>query len=185
MKESIIQISTINPVELFGVNEEKLNILRERFPKLKIISRGSSVKIIGDDANIIEFEKKLNLMMAHYHKYNRLTESNIDNLLADDGEKVLKGKDSDEIILFGNKGQAIKARTKNQRKIVEASLSNDLIFSIGPAGTGKTYLAVALAPLLKNLMTHYENSRCGYNQTFATRTKPPVGRLMNEQYRLN
>lgn len=145
MKESLIQISAIDPVELFGVNEEKLNILRKRFPKLKIISRGSSVKVIGDDENIMEFEKKLNLMMAHFHKYNRLTEGNIDNLLAEDGEKILNGSNPEEIILFGNGGQPIKPRTKNQRKIIDAAKDNDLIFSIGPAGTGKTYVAVALA----------------------------------------
>lgn len=145
MKESLIQISAIDPVELFGVNEEKLNILRKRFPKLKIISRGSSVKVIGDDDNIMEFEKKINLMMAHFHKYNRLTEGNIDNLLAEDGEKILNGSNPEEIILFGNGGQPIKPRTKNQRKIIDAAKDNDLIFSIGPAGTGKTYVAVALA----------------------------------------
>lgn len=145
MKESLIQISAIDPVALFGVNEEKLNILRERFPKLKIIARGSSVKIIGDDENIIEFEKKLNLMMAHFHKYNQLTEGNIDNLLAEDGEKVLNGAKSDDVILFGNGGQPIKPRTKNQRHVIDLAEKNDLVFSIGPAGTGKTYLAVALA----------------------------------------
>ncbi len=145
MKETLIQISAIDPVELFGVNEEKLNILRKRFPKLKIISRGSTVKVMGDDDNIIEFEKKLNLMMAHFHKYNRLTESNIDNLLSEDGEKLLNGANPEEVILFGNGGTPIKPRTKNQRKIVETSKTKDLIFSIGPAGTGKTYIAVALA----------------------------------------
>lgn len=145
MKETLIQISAIDPVALFGVNEEKLNILRERFPKLKIISRGSSVKVIGDDDNIIEFEKKLNLMMAHFHKYNQLTEGNIENLLADDGEKILNGDNPDEIIVFGNGGQPIKPRTKNQRKVVEEASKNDMVFSIGPAGTGKTYLAVAIA----------------------------------------
>lgn len=145
MKESTIQISAIDPVELFGVNEEKLNILRARFPKLKIISRGSSLKVVGDDDNIVEFEKKLNLMMAHFHKYNRLTESNIENLLSDDGETLLTGNPPEDVIVFGNGGQPIKPRTKNQRLIVESAQKNDMIFSIGPAGTGKTYLAVALA----------------------------------------
>ena len=145
MKETLIQISAIDPVALFGVNEEKLNMLRERYPKLKIISRGSTIKAIGDDDSIIEFEKKLNLMMAHFHKYNQLTESNIENLLAEDGEDVLNGTNPDEIIVFGNGGQPIKPRTKNQRKVVEEASKNDMVFSIGPAGTGKTYLAVALA----------------------------------------
>ncbi|MFP5471002.1 MAG: PhoH family protein [Bacteroidia bacterium] len=144
MKEKIIEISHINPLDLFGVNEDKLNILRAYFPKLKIISRGNSLKIVGDDDNIIEFEKKLELMMAHLHKYNSLTEGNIENLILD-GEKILKGEEGKDLILFGNGGYPIKAKTKNQRFLCEEIEKNDMVFAIGPAGSGKTYTAVAMA----------------------------------------
>lgn len=150
MKEKIIEISHINPLDLFGVNEDKLNILRAYFPKLKIISRGNSLKIVGDDDNILEFEKKLELMMAHFHKYNSLTEGNIENLILD-GEKILKGEEGKDVILFGNGGYPIKAKTKNQRFLCDEIEKNDMVFAIGPAGSGKTYTAVAMAvKALKN-----------------------------------
>ena len=150
MKEKIIEISHINPVDLFGVNEDKLNILRAYFPKLKVISRGNSLKVMGDDDTIVEFEKKLDLMMAHFHKYNSLSEGNIENLMLD-GEKILKGEEGKDLILFGNGGYPIKAKTKNQRTLCDEIEKNDMVFAIGPAGSGKTYTAVAMAvKALKN-----------------------------------
>jgi phosphate starvation-inducible PhoH-like protein len=151
LKEKLIEITHINPVDVFGVNEEKLNILRTYFPKLKLISRGSTLKIMGDDDNIKEFEKKLDLMLAHFHKYNTLTEGNIDNLMLENGEDILKGEQGKDLILFGNGGHPIKAKTKNQRLICEEIEKNDMVFAIGPAGSGKTYTAVAMAvKALKN-----------------------------------
>lgn len=151
MKEKLIEITHINPVDIFGVNEEKLNILRTYFPKLKLIARGSSLKIMGDEDNIKEFEKKLDLMLAHFHKYNTLTEGNIDNLMLENGEEILKGEQGKDLILFGNGGHPIKAKTKNQRLICEEIEKNDMVFAIGPAGSGKTYTAVAMAvKALKN-----------------------------------
>jgi len=150
LKEKIIEISHINPVDLFGVNEDKLNILRAYFPKLKVISRGNSLKVMGDDDTIVEFEKKLDLMMAHFHKYNSLSEGNIENLMLD-GEKILKGEEGKDLILFGNGGYPIKAKTKNQRTLCDEIEKNDMVFAIGPAGSGKTYTAVAMAvKALKN-----------------------------------
>jgi phosphate starvation-inducible protein PhoH and related proteins len=151
LKEKLIEITHINPVDIFGVNEEKLNILRTYFPKLKLIARGSSLKIMGDDDNIKEFEKKLDLMLAHFHKYNTLTEGNIDNLMLENGEEILKGEQGKDLILFGNGGHPIKAKTKNQRLICDEIEKNDMVFAIGPAGSGKTYTAVAMAvKALKN-----------------------------------
>jgi phosphate starvation-inducible protein PhoH and related proteins len=151
LKEKLIEITHINPVDIFGVNEEKLNILRTYFPKLKLIARGSSLKIMGDEDNIKEFEKKLDLMLAHFHKYNTLTEGNIDNLMLENGEEILKGEQGKDLILFGNGGHPIKAKTKNQRLICEEIEKNDMVFAIGPAGSGKTYTAVAMAvKALKN-----------------------------------
>jgi phosphate starvation-inducible PhoH-like protein len=151
LKEKLIEITHINPVDVFGVNEEKLNILRTYFPKLKLIARGSTLKIMGDDDNIKEFEKKLDLMLAHFHKYNTLTEGNIDNLMLENGEDILKGEQGKDLILFGNGGHPIKAKTKNQRLICDEIEKNDMVFAIGPAGSGKTYTAVAMAvKALKN-----------------------------------
>jgi phosphate starvation-inducible protein PhoH and related proteins len=150
LKEKIIEILHINPIELFGVNEEKLNILRSYFPKLKLIARGSSLKIMGDDDSLLELEKKIELMIAHFHKYNSLTEGNIENIMLD-GEKILKGEEGKDLILFGNGGHPIKAKTKNQRLICDEIEKNDMVFAIGPAGSGKTYTAVAMAvKALKN-----------------------------------
>jgi phosphate starvation-inducible protein PhoH and related proteins len=150
LKEKLIEILHINPVELFGVNEEKLSILRSYFPKLKLVARGSSLKIMGDDDSINELEKKIEFMIAHYHKYNSLTESNIENIMLD-GDKILKGEEGKDLILFGNGGHPIKAKTKNQRIICDEIEKNDMVFAIGPAGSGKTYTAVAMAvKALKN-----------------------------------
>ncbi len=150
MKEKLIEILHINPVELFGVNEEKLSILRSYFPKLKLVARGSSLKIMGDDDSINELEKKIELMIAHFHKYNSLTEGNIENIMLD-GDKILKGEEGKDLILFGNGGHPIKAKTKNQRIICDEIEKNDMVFAIGPAGSGKTYTAVAMAvKALKN-----------------------------------
>jgi phosphate starvation-inducible protein PhoH and related proteins len=150
LKEKLIEILHINPVELFGVNEEKLSILRSYFPKLKLVARGSSLKIMGDDDSINELEKKIELMIAHYHKYNSLTEGNIENIMLD-GDKILKGEEGKDLILFGNGGHPIKAKTKNQRIICDEIEKNDMVFAIGPAGSGKTYTAVAMAvKALKN-----------------------------------
>ncbi len=100
--------------------------------------------MIGSESDIVEFEQKLDLLIAHYHKYNSLTENNVENLLADGGAELLQGK-SEEVLVFGNGGIKVTARTVNQRKMVEETAKNDMIFAIGPAGTGKTYTAVALA----------------------------------------
>jgi phosphate starvation-inducible protein PhoH and related proteins len=134
LKEKLIEITHINPVDIFGVNEEKLNILRTYFPKLKLIARGSSLKIMGDEDNIKEFEKKLDLMLAHFHKYNTLTEGNIDNLMLENGEEILKGEQGKDLILFGNGGHPIKAKTKNQRLICDEIEKKRYGFCYWPCG---------------------------------------------------
>ncbi len=92
-----------------------------------------------------QFELKFNLIIQHYHKYNAVTENNIDNLMLDEGEKMISSDDGSETIVHGNQGVKIKARTLNQKKLVESVDKNDMVFAVGPAGTGKTYTAVALA----------------------------------------
>jgi len=145
LRETIIQIDTANPVELFGVNNSNIDLLQKYFPKLKIIARGDNLKIVGDDEEMKEFEEKFDLLIKHYNRFNQLTENNIIRLLDENGEDVLDtSEESEEVLVFGPSGTLVKARTANQRRMVEASIRNDLVFAIGPAGTGKTYMAVAL-----------------------------------------
>ncbi len=154
MNEKIITLDSIEPVEIYGVNDVKLNVIKKHFPKLKLIARGYSLKVLGEPKEISEFEKKLSLLIDHYHKTGILTDTVIERLLGQTGTNLLEAKDdaaSTDIILFGNNGLVIKAKTENQRKMVASIQRNDMLFAIGPAGTGKTYTAVALAvKALKN-----------------------------------
>lgn len=145
MLENNIEIKGINPAELFGVNNEKLKYIKSFFPKLKIVARGNIVTIAGDEEVMSEFERKFDLLLRHFHKFNSLTENNIDNLMMEDGSKLLVTDDGKEVLVHGNHGAKIIAKTINQRKLVEAVNKNDMVFAVGPAGTGKTYTAVALA----------------------------------------
>ena len=145
MLEKIITLEAIDPIELFGINNKKLLLISQYFPKLKIVSRGNIIKAIGEDSEIINFENKLNLMIRHFNAYNRLTEGNIETLMGEKGIDIMDAKNGDDILVYGNNGLQVKARTANQQKMVEACNETDMIFAVGPAGTGKTYTAVALA----------------------------------------
>lgn len=152
MTEKTIEINTVDPVELFGVSDKKLNLLRDKFPNVKLIARGSNLKIIGESKIIVTFEEKLNILINHLQKFKQLTKENIEVLLLEDEEELKRQfAQKDEVLVFGNHGKIVKPRTVNQRKLVEAFDKNDLVFALGPAGTGKTYTAVALAArALKN-----------------------------------
>jgi phosphate starvation-inducible PhoH-like protein len=144
LTEKKIEITGVNIAELFGVNNANLKHIRTFFPKLKINARGNELTIAGDAEVMEEFERKFELIMAHFHQYNSLTENNIDNLMLDDGSAMLSS-DGSETLVHGNGGVKIKAKTVNQRKLVQAVNKHDMVFAVGPAGTGKTYTAVALA----------------------------------------
>lgn len=154
MNEKIITLDSIEPVEIYGVNDVKLNVIKKHFPKLKVVARGYSLKVLGDAKEIERFEKKLELMVDHYHKSGVLTDTVMERLLGQTGDNIVESKDealNNDIILFGNNGLVIKAKTENQRKILSGIAKNDMLFAVGPAGTGKTYTAVALAvKALKN-----------------------------------
>ncbi len=146
MVEKIIDISDVNPVELYGVNEKKLDIIKKKFPKVKLVARGDELKAIGSESSINEFESKLHVLIQHLLKYKQLTEDTILQLLENDVElSKSQLKDANEVLVFGNYGLMVKAKTPNQRKLVKLSGENDMVFALGPAGTGKTYTAVALA----------------------------------------
>ena len=143
MSEKLITISNIELIKLFGTNNRKLDKIKTLFPQIKIISRGEQLKIIGSSNQIKYFEKKLTAFIKHINQYNSLTLNQIDSLFEGDESEILKTKD--DIILHGQNGKVIKARTANQRKMVSEIEKKDMLFAIGPAGTGKTYTAVAIA----------------------------------------
>lgn len=147
MSEKIISVDSIEPVELYGVNDYKLNILKKHFPKLKIVARGYSIKLIGEEMEIERFESKFNSLIDYYHRNGILTEGSIEKIM---GKSIQEIRDDvsdsmNDVLVFGNGGLVIKAKTPNQRKMVESLAKNDMLFAIGPAGTGKTYTAVAMA----------------------------------------
>ena len=140
-----ILIKHTNPVDFFGVNNSNLKYIKSFYPKLKITSRGNTLSITGEDEVIDLFEKKIDLLLKHLNKYDSLSENNIDNLMLDEGESLVNTEKASDVILFGNGGTKIRARTVNQKKMVKAISNHDMVFAVGPGGTGKTYTAVALA----------------------------------------
>ena len=146
MSEVIIPIDTFNPVEFFGVNDTNLEVLRKKFPELKLVSRGNEIKVIGDDKNIHAFSEKINRLIQHYQQYGSLTSDNVEQFLGDKSkEQSPQQQATNDVLVFGQNGIMVRARTTNQKRMVESSEKNDVVFAIGPAGTGKTYTAVALA----------------------------------------
>jgi phosphate starvation-inducible PhoH-like protein len=152
MTEKTISIDSINPLEIFGVNDTNLDLLKIHFPKLKVIARGSEIKIIGDEDQIIQFDRKFSLLTLHLERFGKLSEHDVRDLLEAEGEALMPDAFSgSDVLVYGRHGKVIKARTPNQQVMVDNCKKNDLIFAIGPAGTGKTYTAVALAvQALKN-----------------------------------
>lgn len=146
MNDKIIHLDAYNPLDIFGANDKYLEQIKKFFPKLKIIARGNEIKVIGDDAEIEDFENKFSLILLMHDKFGKITEDNINQILEDgDGNFVKANGVHQDILVHGRDGMLIKARTENQQKLVDSSEKNDLLFAIGPAGTGKTYTAVALA----------------------------------------
>lgn len=146
MNEKIIKIKNIEPKELFGSRNKNLDFIKSKFAKLKIVARGSEIKVYGDKDLLIEFENKINLIFNYFLEYNSITKNELDVLISSDSANEIKtSKKSHGAILHGVGGRVIKAKTINQRKIVDSIQKNDMVFAIGPAGTGKTYTGVALA----------------------------------------
>lgn len=144
MTSKKIEITGVAVAELFGVNNSNLKYIKSFFPTLKISARGNELSIEGDEETVESFERKFDLIIAHIQQNKILTENNIDNLMLDEGSAMLSS-DGSEILVHGNGGVKIKAKTVNQRKLVQAVNKSDMVFAVGPAGTGKTYTAVALA----------------------------------------
>jgi len=147
MSETVLQIDVENPTEIYGIADKYLNIIKDMFPKLKIIARGDLIKLIGDKEEMSTFEKRFDLLMLQYDKFGKISEETIRAIMGEEGNNnnTEKSKEKDDVLVYGRHGRIIKALTPNQKAMVEKSEKNDLIFAIGPAGTGKTYTAVALA----------------------------------------
>lgn len=145
MIEKKIEVKGVNPIEFFGVNNTKFKHIKSFFPDLKINSRGNIISVNGDIRLVGVFEDKLKLIFQYLKKHDTISENNIDNLMEDEGSKMVEKEDRSGIIVYGNAGLKVKARTINQQKLVKAVQENDMVFAVGPAGTGKTYTAVALA----------------------------------------
>ena len=148
MTETIINLETVNPIEFFGVNNGKLDLLKKKYPLLKILSRGTQLKMSGAPEQIEIAREKIDLIIQYLERNGHLSEIYFQQIIGgDDVETIDNFVDTNpnDILVFGPNGKTVRARTQNQKKMVLAADKNDIVFAIGPAGTGKTYTAVALA----------------------------------------
>ena len=146
MDERLILIEGIEHLALYGVNNSNFNLITSHFPKLKLIARGDEIKVLGEEKEIQVLENKIHKMINFFRRYNKLTEENVLDFLNETDDSIaLAEEDFTDALVYGNNGRVIKARTVNQRIFVDKYRENDLLFAIGPAGSGKTYTAIALA----------------------------------------
>ena len=148
MTEAIINLETVNPIEFFGVNNGKLDILKKKFPLLKILSRGTQLKLSGSPEQIGTAKEKIGLIVQYLQRNGHMSENYFEQILGGDDAEVVDHfieKNPHEVLVFGPHGKSVRARTANQKRMVQEADKNDIVFAIGPAGTGKTYTAVALA----------------------------------------
>lgn len=146
MTEAIINLETVNPIEFFGINNSKFDILKRKFPLLKILSRGTQIKLSGQAEEVATAQGKIEQVIKYLERNGHLSENYFSKILGDEeGGEATVDELSNDVLVFGPNGKVIKAKTQNQKLMASVSEKNDIIFAIGPAGTGKTYTAVALA----------------------------------------
>jgi phosphate starvation-inducible PhoH-like protein len=148
LTETIINLESVNPIEFFGVNNGKLDILKKKFPLLKILSRGTQIKLSGAQEQIEQAREKIDLLIQYLERNGHMSDNYLEQILGGDDEKSIdnfKDRNPNDVLVFGPNGKTVRARTANQKMMVQACDKNDILFAIGPAGTGKTYTAVALA----------------------------------------
>jgi len=146
MIEKTIYLEGVDPLTFYGPNNKNLDKLKSCFPKLKIIGRGVEIKIVGDHSEILRFEEDVDKMLEFVQQKNQLSEEDVEHILLEEDTDVhLMKSPEEDLILYGNQGKAIQAKTINQKRLISEYELNDLVFAIGPAGTGKTYTAIALA----------------------------------------
>jgi phosphate starvation-inducible protein PhoH and related proteins len=142
--EKVISLENVSLIDFLGVENQNINEVSSAFPKSKIVSRGNEIRIKGSTPEIIRINDVLNSLLAHYHKFGKVTYDNVKNYLQEEEDADIQQSNQD-VLIYGTRGSIIRPKTINQFKLVEAVSKNDLVFSIGPAGTGKTYISVALA----------------------------------------
>ena len=145
MTERIIELTDIDPKEFFGAQNSTISLLKKYFPKIKIVARGAKLKIYGESDILDEFEKRFEMLIKYFNRYNKLDENSIERIITETGKETKTSSVAKDVLLHGVSGKLIKAQTANQRKMVTLMQKNDMLFAVGPAGTGKTYTAVALA----------------------------------------
>ncbi|MHA7862707.1 PhoH family protein [Flagellimonas marinaquae] len=146
MNELIIELTEISPQEFFGQQNSNIELLKKYFPKLKIVARGNKIKVFGDEELLEEFDKRFDELTSQFAKYNKLDENMIERVLTSTSKAdYTSSSSSGDVLVHGVSGRLIKAQTANQRRLVDACKKDDMVFAIGPAGTGKTYTGVALA----------------------------------------
>ena len=152
MNELIIELTDITPKEFFGTQNNNIELIKTYFPKLKIVARGTKITAFGDDKLLAEFDKRMAMMLGQFQKFNKLDDNMIERVLSSESQEDYESsKRSGDVLVHGVNGRQIKAQTATQRKLVDSVKKNDMVFAIGPAGTGKTYTGVALAvKALKN-----------------------------------
>ena len=151
MEEKVIKIESIDPKDFFGPQNKNIKVLKSNFPNLKIVARGSQIKAYGKSEELSELEIRINKIINYFLKYNIISDNEIETLITKSDTELETSAESHKPILHGVSGRIIKARTLNQRKIIDSVNNNDMVFAIGPAGTGKTYTGIALAvKALKN-----------------------------------
>jgi len=151
LEEKVIKIENIDPKDFFGPQNKNIKVLKTNFPNLKIVARGSQIKAYGKSKDLSELEIRINKIINYFLKYNIISDNEIETLLTKSDTELETSAESHKPILHGVNGRIIKARTLNQRKIIDSVTNNDMVFAIGPAGTGKTYTGIALAvKALKN-----------------------------------
>ena len=149
MVEKIITLEDVSLVDFLGIENQNINELASHFPTSKIVSRGNEIKIKGETKDILKINDILNSLIVHYHKFGKLTHENVKSYI--ERESIEDLYTGDDVLIYGTRGFIIKPKTANQKILVESVKSNDMVFVIGPAGTGKTYISVALAvKALKN-----------------------------------
>jgi len=147
LTEIIIELGPINPIDIYGVNDTRLRKLENKFPTIKLVARGNTLKAMGADDALKMLQDLFAKLLQHHNKYNKITDDDFTYLAEVENETTTTelNSETNSVIVFGNSGLVVKARTPNQQKLVESVKENDMIFALGPAGTGKTYTAVALA----------------------------------------
>jgi phosphate starvation-inducible PhoH-like protein len=145
MIEKIIYLKGIDPLVLYGANNQHLEIIKRFFPKIKLIARGDQLKAVGEASEITRFEDKIEKLFVFVDKYNRLSPLEIEGILLENGVNSAPEPGEEDILIFGNNGRPIRVRTLHQGEMVEKYRTHDLLIATGPAGSGKTYIAVALA----------------------------------------